>query len=134
MGDTMNPYEVVFSFPADISEERINAFCDQLKKMLNKRGGEVISLEKWGRKRLSQPIKSQKELYYCCLTFTAPGDFIPELENQFKISSDVVTHIIIRLQSKDLELKREQKGGKDGRPSDAGAEQSSSSGKINQGS
>ena len=135
----MNPYEIFFTFSIDASKESIDNCCDKLKKMVKKNGGEVVSLEEWGRRKLSQPIKGRQELYYYCFTFTAPGDFIAELENNIKITADIISHITIRLKDKVIDLRREQikkekMGEKDGRPTDVGTEQGSSSGEIDQGS
>jgi small subunit ribosomal protein S6 len=60
-------------------------------------GGEVVSTERIGMKRLAYPILKKNEGYYVLVTFKAPADLPKELDRRLKISDDVIRHMIISL-------------------------------------
>lgn len=93
----MNRYEVAIIVRPDVDEEGQKAVIERVSAILTKDGGQVEKVDTWGRRHLAYPIKKTQEGIY----FFVQGQFapsaLPELERTFKLSEDVLRHMVVRL-------------------------------------
>ena len=59
-------------------------------------GGEVESIDEWGKRKLAYPINYIPEGYYVLMNFSADSNVPAELERNYRIVEDVMRHVIIR--------------------------------------
>jgi len=90
-------YEVTYILRPNLEEadadERVNAISEVLKN----NGGEVLNVEKLGKKRLAYEIDDVREGIYVVMRFKAEADASKELERQLGLNEDVLRALVIRL-------------------------------------
>lgn len=97
----MRPYEVVTIYnPGLESDEAYDALIERFQTLITEAGGEVESIDKWGRRRLAYEINGLTEGYYVVMTFTAEPAVAAELERVSKITDAVVRHLLVRRDEK----------------------------------
>ena len=89
----MQTYESIFIAPADADPARLDAFIDKIKDIITKPGGEGVSVEKWGRRRLAYPIRRHREGFYTLITFKAPESVPAELTRFYGVSEEVIRQL-----------------------------------------
>ncbi len=89
-------YETVFILPADYTPQKVDEFLEKLKAVITKGGGEIVQIDKWGRRRLAYPIKRNREGFYVFVLFKAPGAVPAEVNRFFLVNEDVVRNIICK--------------------------------------
>jgi small subunit ribosomal protein S6 len=96
----MVDYEVTYilrpSLEENEVEERANAIADIIK---NQRG-EIVSIEKLGKKRLAYEIDDVREGNYVVMQFKSDGAGSKELERLLKLHEDVLRALVVRLDAK----------------------------------
>ncbi|MDR1438928.1 MAG: 30S ribosomal protein S6 [Clostridiales bacterium] len=91
----MNKYETIFIVNSELDEESVKAVVEKFKAIIES-NGTLESLEEWGARKLSYPIKDKNEGYYVLVNYSAPPDFPMELERVFKITDEILKFLIIR--------------------------------------
>jgi small subunit ribosomal protein S6 len=89
-------YETIFILRPEMEEDKVSEMVEKFKALVEKNGGEIVSLDKWGKRRLAYEINHIKEGYYVVSKFNADSKATNELDRIFKISDDVIRHIIVR--------------------------------------
>lgn len=110
MGDAENPehtrevssvrsYEVIFILDPALGDDGVEAAATAAKAVLAKAGGEVVEIQKWGKKRLAYDIKKRREGHYVYFRAQAPGKAVSELERHLKIAEPVLKFITVLVQT-----------------------------------
>jgi small subunit ribosomal protein S6 len=80
----------------DLDEEAINNVVEKYSQLITNNGGEVVTSNRWGKRRLAYEVKDFKEGIYMLMQFNGEPATERELERVLKISDDVIRHLIIR--------------------------------------
>lgn len=102
-------YESVVLINAALEDEQIEATISRILEVLTTNGGEIVEVDKWGRKRLAYPIKKAKSGYYLILRFKAPTQLITTLERNYRLDENIIRYITIALDKFALEAIAKQK-------------------------
>lgn len=92
----MRKYEVVFVHRPDLDEEKSTALIERFKDLIETHGGEVLKIDKWGKRRLAYEVKDLREGVYIIAHMNAEPKVATELDRVFKITDEVLRHIIVR--------------------------------------
>ena len=92
----MNEYELMYVLHPRLTAEEIDAAIERISALVTDPGGEILSVDRWGRRRLAYPIEKNLEGFYVLSTFKAPGTATGPLEAQLNLATDVLRHLIIR--------------------------------------
>jgi small subunit ribosomal protein S6 len=95
----MRNYETIFILKPSLEEENRNAVIAKFKGIIED-GGEVVSVDEWGMRKLAYEIQKLKDGYYVLITFKSDSDVVDELERNYKISDDVMRFIVINKDAK----------------------------------
>lgn len=95
----MRRCEVMFILKPNLEEERRNELIEKFKSIIQA-DGEVESLEEWGHRKLAYEIEKLNDGYYVLTRFKAGVDVPKELDRNFRISDDVIRHLIVNLDEK----------------------------------
>lgn len=90
----MKTYEMIYVLDTALADEAKEAFGKKLEDVVTSKGGSVVSVDKWGVKKLAYPINYKTEGEYVLLTFEADGTVCKELERIADLSSEVLRRII----------------------------------------
>ncbi|MGI9951644.1 30S ribosomal protein S6 [Moorellaceae bacterium AZ2] len=96
----MRSYEALFVIKPDLDAEQTQAVVDKFTNLIVNSGGEVIQVDKWGKKRLAYEVRKFREGYYVLLQFKGHAAVAQELERVFKITDEVIRYLITRLEEK----------------------------------
>jgi small subunit ribosomal protein S6 len=80
----------------DLDEETTNALIDRFHGVITAQGGTIENVDKWGKRRLAYEINDNHEGYYVVTKFKGGPALAKELDRVFKISDQIVRHMIIR--------------------------------------
>ncbi|MDR3610989.1 MAG: 30S ribosomal protein S6 [Ignavibacteriaceae bacterium] len=99
----INAYESAVIINAALDDEQIEAEVSRLKEHIVNFGGEIIDLDKVGRKRLAYVVNKSKIGYYAIYRYTAPSTIVAKLERIFTLDENILRFLTIRLDKDALE-------------------------------
>jgi small subunit ribosomal protein S6 len=102
MDQIKRKYETTFIINASLEDAQIEAALTRASETITRNGGEIVAVNKWGRKRLAYPIQKKNNGFYINLEFTAPGAVIPQLERVFLLDENILRYLTIMLDKKAL--------------------------------
>ncbi len=106
----MKTYETIAVIDAHQSEETIDSLINKIKKMITDNGGNIIDVNRWGKRRLAYEIKKKQHGYYVYFLYEIDkGEFPKVLEHNFRISEKMLRYLTLRLDKKVIELKVKKK-------------------------
>ena len=99
----MRNYEIMFIVKPTLSEEDIKKAADNFKSVIEDNGSKVTGVDAWGQKTLAYDMKKGSEVfksgYYYVYQVEARDDkAIKEFDRLAGISSDIIRHLIIRIE------------------------------------
>ena len=92
----MNKYETMYILNPSLEDERREELIQRFADIVKADGGEVESIDEWGKRKLAYPINYIPEGYYVLMNFSADSNVPAELERNYRIVEDVMRHVIIR--------------------------------------
>jgi len=93
----MRPYEVMIIFDAGLEEETIRAVLDRATEALTSRGGAVVRVDRWGRRRFAYEVKHRLEGYYVLVEASADPPAMAEMDRVLSLADEVVRHKVMRI-------------------------------------
>lgn len=102
-------YESVAIINATLEDDQIESTISRMQETITTHGGEMLDLDKWGRKRLAYPINKAKSGYYVIFRFNASTDLIATLERNYRLDENVIRYLTIQLDKFALEAITKQK-------------------------
>lgn len=102
-------YESVAIINAALEEDQIESTIARMQETITTHDGEMLDLDKWGRKRLAYPINKAKSGYYVIFRFNATTDLIATLERNYRLDENVIRYLTIQLDRFALEAIAKQK-------------------------
>ena len=69
----MKAYELLYIIRPDLDEEATTALVDRLSGLVASNGGDNLTVEKWGKRRLAYEIQDYKEGQYILMNFEGEG-------------------------------------------------------------
>jgi small subunit ribosomal protein S6 len=98
-----NNYESAVIINAAIEEEQIEATIKRIEDTIRNNGGEIVDVDKWGRKRLAYAVNKTKSGYYVIIRFIAPPEAISKLERMYQLDEFIIRYLTIVLDKFALE-------------------------------
>ena len=92
----MNKYEVLYILTASLADEEKENLINKFADLVTNAGGEVLSIDKWGLRKLAYPIDYKNEGYYVLMNFTANAELPKEMERVMRIADEVMRYMVIR--------------------------------------
>ncbi|MGE5592325.1 MAG: 30S ribosomal protein S6 [Betaproteobacteria bacterium] len=92
----MRDYEAMFILKPDLEEEAVNATVTKFQDLVTGGGGTVSNVDRWGKRRLAYEIAGYTEGIYVVMEFSAEAGVARELERVFRITDEVIRHLIVR--------------------------------------
>ncbi len=89
-------YELMYIIRPNVPEDEFNAATERVDAMIGGLGGQVSDKQSWGKRRLAYPIARFEDGYYVVTKFQIAPSQTAELEEQLRISDEVIRHIIVQ--------------------------------------
>lgn len=84
----MRQYETMVMLSPDLEEEAVEERIANFEKQITENGGEILDVERWGKKRLAYPINNQRHGIYFVVTYKSEMKTIQEIERQLRLDED----------------------------------------------
>jgi len=65
------------------------------QEFIPKNGGEITSVDRWGRRRLAYSIKKKTAGFYVQVLHKSPTDIVPKLEQAFKLDEEIIRYLTV---------------------------------------
>jgi small subunit ribosomal protein S6 len=109
----LREYEVMLILPAEADESVVTTAVDRIAKSAAGGGGEILNIDRWGRRRFAYEIEDQNEGYYVVVRFTADPTTQVEMDRTLTLADEVIRFkIMVRPEPK---RSSRDKGGKVGK-------------------
>lgn len=92
----MNRYEALYIIVPELEEEAVKAKVEKFSGIVTANGGEIESVDEWGKRRLAYAIDYKTEGYYVLMTFSAAPELPSELERNLKIDESILRYLVTR--------------------------------------
>jgi small subunit ribosomal protein S6 len=96
-------YESTVMINAALDDEQIEVEVSRLKENIINLGGEIIDIDKVGRKRLAYVVNKSKIGYYAIFRFNAPSNIVAKLERSYTLDDNILRFLTIGLDKNALE-------------------------------
>jgi small subunit ribosomal protein S6 len=104
-----NNYESCVIINAALEDAQIEAILKLIEDTISSNGGEIIDIEKWGRKRLAYAIRKSKSGYYAFFRFSASPELIEKLERVYRLEENIVRFLTLLMDKKFWQYYQNQK-------------------------
>ena len=92
----MRQYELVMLINPEADQERLEAVVDRVRRIASDHGGEIVSENNWGKRKLAYKIGQYSEANYHLANLHMEGEGTKALDNALKLTDDVLRHLLIR--------------------------------------
>ena len=99
-------YEILFIADPNLGEPEVDALTTQIQGYVEKEGGRIQKVEKWGKKRLAYVIGKHREGSYVLVVIEAKASLVKEVERRIRVTDGVVKFITVRV---DEELRKAER-------------------------
>lgn len=86
----MTKYETTFILEPGFDEGRLNEEIERVSQWIRDLGGEVIEVQRWGKKRLAYEIEKKRDGIYTLMLYQASGPTVKEIERRLRLNESVM--------------------------------------------
>ncbi len=104
----MRDYEVLLVIDSGFDEEHVEPVLTKFEELVKSEGGEIVSTDNWGKRRLAYPIKKKTYGHYVIHNVKMPGTAIKPLRRVLDRTEEMLRYMFIYLDSRDLKLRARQ--------------------------
>ena len=94
----MRRYETIYIIHPTANEEDITRIIDRTNGIIEQFGGSVVTLDRWGLKKLAYLIRKQSQGYYVYCEYAGTPEAVTEIERQFRIDETVLKYMTVKTQ------------------------------------
>ncbi len=98
----MRKYETIFVIDSLLKSDEIESIITKYEKFISANGGQIETLERWGKKRLAFEIKKRQYGYYVFIRFDGSPSMIKPLEREYRLNESILRYKTILLSTMAL--------------------------------
>ena len=99
-------YEILFIADPNLGDPEVDALAAQVQGYVEKDGGRLQKMEKWGKKRLAYAVRRHREGHYVLLVVEGAGPMVKEVERRLKVTDGIIRFLTVRV---DEELRKAER-------------------------
>ena len=92
----MNKYEMLTIFNASLTDEEKENMVKKYSEMMTSDGGKLLTMNKWGVKKLAYPINFKREGYYVLFEFEANAEVPAKINALMNIDENVMRSLCLK--------------------------------------
>ena len=105
----MNMYELLYIVGSPFTQKDLPEIGEKIKKTIEDLGGKIINKKNLGNRKLAYPIKHVYHGFYILVNFELLADKIKELNRKFRLSPEILRHLIVKIKPRPIKVKKEKK-------------------------
>jgi small subunit ribosomal protein S6 len=94
-GEKLPIYETVLVLDPSLDDKTIQKEIKKVEDLITEHKGEVLKTDKWGKKRLTYPIRKKHEGYFTLILFQGEGRIPKELERAYKLNESCLRYLTV---------------------------------------
>ncbi|MEE9285897.1 MAG: 30S ribosomal protein S6 [Dehalococcoidia bacterium] len=94
----MRDYELVLLVSPQVADEDVSGVMEKVTDYVSGHGGEVGTVNPWGRRRLAYHIADFEEATYIQANFKLEPQHTKELVVSLELSEDVIRHLLVKVE------------------------------------
>ncbi|MDZ7271062.1 MAG: 30S ribosomal protein S6 [candidate division KSB1 bacterium] len=110
----MRQYETTFVIDSQLKGGEIDEIIKKFERFISVNGGQILEVQRWGKRRLAYEIKKRQYGYYVHIRFSAgKGSIIRALEREYQLNEAILRYLTIALDKQALKaeaLRKEKMG------------------------
>ncbi len=91
----MIKYETTFVLEPGLDEAQVNAEVERVSQGIKDLGGEVLEVQRWGRRRLAYEIHRKRDGIYTLVLYQGPGAIVKEIERRLRLNESVLRALTV---------------------------------------
>jgi small subunit ribosomal protein S6 len=95
-GGRLRKYEILVLVDPEADEEQVGQVIDRVTGIVSENGGDVSSVDTWGRRKLAHEIDRKTEGTYFVASFQAESPALAELDRVLSLADEVMRFKIVR--------------------------------------
>ncbi len=95
VGDRLNEYELLYIVSPRVPADDVANVIERVDALIQNVGGEILTTDNWGRRRLAYPIRQYFEGTYVLTTLKMPPAGAVGVEAALVISEEIIRHMLI---------------------------------------
>ncbi|HOA20963.1 MAG TPA: 30S ribosomal protein S6 [Anaerolineaceae bacterium] len=92
----MHTYELVYILQADLDEATLNGLVETVENLIKSTNGEILKVDRWGKRRLAYPIRKLTEGYYVFVTFKLDPVEVANIRRTLGYNEQILRSIVVR--------------------------------------
>ena len=98
----MTKYETTFILEPGFDEGRTNEEIERVSQWIADLGGEVLEVQRWGKKRLAYEIEKKRDGIYTLVLYQGAGAMVKEVERRLRLNESVMRVLTVILVPPEL--------------------------------
>ncbi len=94
--EKQNLYEGMYIISSRLSEDARSKALDRIQSGITERGGKILNVHDFGRKRMAYEVTGHREGHYYVLYFNVKPSAISELWQEYHLNEDLVRFVTLR--------------------------------------
>lgn len=86
----MTKYETVYILDPSFDEAKAGEDADRVSGWIKDLGGEVVEVQKWGKRRLAYEIGKKRDGVYTMIVWNGAGPMVKEVERRVRLNESVM--------------------------------------------
>jgi small subunit ribosomal protein S6 len=82
-------------FDPGLEEARVNEEVERVTQPIAQAGGEVIEVQRWGKRKLAYMIRKRRDGTYVHVKHKSPPELIAEMDRRFRLNESVLRHLTV---------------------------------------
>ena len=95
----MRHYEVMLILDPSLEDRDAKAAVDRYLTTVTSRGGKIVGIDHWGKRRFAYEIRHINEGYYSVVDLEATPETVDELSRVLGLADNVIRHKVVRPQA-----------------------------------
>ena len=104
----MNMYETIFILDSLLTPEEIDKTVERITTLIESNNGKVVSIDKWGKRRLAYEIEKKQYGFYIAIEFESDGTLPQVLLNEYNYNDKILRYLTYRYTKNKLKARQKE--------------------------
>jgi len=91
----LREYETTFVLDPGHDEAQVDAEIEKIREIITSDGGEIVVVNKWGRRKLAYEIRKKKEGIYTLIHFKGNPVVLTNLARRYHLNENLLRHMTV---------------------------------------
>ena len=90
-------YETIYILNPETQNEQVGEVNDRVKGIIEERGGKIVKVDNWGKRRLAYEIEKQRKGIYLYWQYLGNPEIVDEFERHMRLMDSVIRYMTVRI-------------------------------------